>query len=123
MNHNLNYKRAIDNPLGMFILDVLRHDIIEQVPSIVKMLNNDGCIGWRDCWPQDFTEQEVVPVLESLVREGYVQVLREVESGNDVAPIPIAEANIRQDQDNLWFSLTDAGRQLWNNWEPPKSYP
>ncbi|GIW85587.1 MAG: hypothetical protein KatS3mg107_1247 [Gemmataceae bacterium] len=109
--------------LPMFILDVLRHDVIEQLSSIVKMLNNDGCIGWRNYWPHDFTEDEVAPVLRTLVEEGYVQALRENETSDEVVPISFAELNLERDQEVLWFSLTEKGRQLWNKWEPPEGYP
>ena len=118
MNTEIN---KISNQLRMFILDVLRHDVIEQVPSIIKMLNDDGGIGWRDCWPHDFSEREVLPELELLVRSGHVQVLLEQESGNEVVPIPISEADVGHNWSCLWFGLTPSGRDLWNNWVPPKS--
>lgn len=63
--------------LPMFVLDVLRHDVIENVPSIVEMLNNDGCVGWRDQWDRDFTGEDVRSVLGPLVREGLLLALRE----------------------------------------------
>lgn len=111
------------NHLPMFILDVLRHDVIEQVSSIVKMLNNDGCIGWRDCWPHDFTVSDVVPVLERLTHEGYIEALREDDSGNEVVPVPLDELDVERDKDVLWFSLTATGRKRWNEWNPPREYP
>ncbi|MCS7272492.1 MAG: hypothetical protein NZ703_15520, partial [Gemmataceae bacterium] len=87
--------------LPMFVLDVLRHDAIEQLSSIVKMLNNVGCIGWRDCWPHDFTVEEIVPVLEQLVRDGLVDVLRESEAGNEVVPVSIETVDLKRDMDIL----------------------
>ncbi len=114
---------TFETHLPMFILDVLRHDVIEQVANIVKMLNDDGCIGWRDCWPHDFSPEDVVPALRELVREGFIEPLREDESGNQVIPVPSAELNWERDHDVLWFSLTEKGRNRWSNWEPPKVYP
>lgn len=61
----------------MFVLDVLRHDEIENVPAIVRMLNDDGGIGWRDQWDRDFTEADVRSVLVPLVRDGLLLALRE----------------------------------------------
>ena len=114
---------AFASHLPMFILDVLRHDVIEQLPSIIRMLNDDGCIGWRDCWPRDFTAKEVVPVLEQLVRGGAVDVLREDESGNDVVRVSPETVDVEREVNVLWFALTPKGRERWSEWEPPKDYP
>lgn len=121
MSHNETATFA--RHLPMFILDVLRHDAIEQLSSIVKMLNNDACIGWRDCWPRDFTAEEIVPVLEQLVKEGLVDVLREDESGNEVVPISIETVDVQGEMDVLWFAMTARGRERWSEWTPPKEYP
>ena len=104
--------------LPMFILDVLRHDEAEQLRSILSLLNNAGCIGWRDCWPRDFTSEDVIPVLAELVRLGQVRLLAE-GPGDDLTPRELTEVNISQDLDKLWFELTESGRQAWAQWEPP----
>lgn len=109
---------ALDQ-LSMFILDVLRHDDVEQLSSILKLLNNDGCVGWRQFWPRDFTSEEVIPSLEGLVRSGYATVLRVGESTDELIPVPFEKLNVRSDQQSLWFALADEGRALWRQWEPP----
>lgn len=115
-----NMIAPVHDQIRMFILDVLRHDVIEQVPSILKLLNNDGGIGWREFWPHDFTVDEVVPALEGLVRAGYVRALREQGSGDQLVPVCSLELDIGRDQDTLWFELTDEGRRVWGQWEPPQ---
>jgi hypothetical protein len=107
--------------LDMFILDVLRHDDIEPMSSILKLMNNDGCIGWREFWPSDFTPDDVIPALEALVRAGYVSAWREQESVDDLLPVSVDRLDIKRDQESLWFALTEKGRALWNHWEPPQS--
>lgn len=102
--------------LRMFILDVLRHDDIENLDSILKLLNNPGCIGWRVFWPDDFVAAEVLPQLCVLAAEGKVQALRETGRGDEFEPI--AAGQIVADE-RIWFSLTDVGREAWDAWDPP----
>jgi hypothetical protein len=106
--------------IQMFILDVLRHDVIEQVTSILKLLNSDGGIGWRDLWPHDFTPSEVIPALVELVSAGYIRALREHETSDQLVEIRLSELDISRDQDILWFGLTDEGYRAWDRWEPPR---
>lgn len=102
--------------LRMFILDALRHDDIENLDSILKLLNNPGCIGWRVFWPGDFVVGEVVPQLRALATEGKVQSLRETGRGDELEPI--APDQIVTDE-RIWFALTDVGREAWDAWRPP----
>jgi hypothetical protein len=102
--------------LRMFILDVLRHDDIENLSSVLELLNNPGCIGWRVFWPDDFTANEVVPELRGLGSEGCVQAMQETGQGDELVPIPPEEITA---DDRIWFGLTDAGRKAWDAWIPP----
>ena len=120
MNRNGQITGPAQDQMSMFILDVLRHDVVEQIPSILNLLNDDGGVGWRDRWPQDFTADEIVPTLEKLVRAGLVGALREQQSGNDLSPVNVQELDVGRDQDSLWFELTDEGRRVWDRWEPPQ---
>lgn len=103
--------------LPMFVVDVLRYDI-EQVPSITKLLNNTGSIGWRKFWPHDFTDKEVVGALGRLCNEGLVEVLvydpqlKELVVGKGQ---PDFEGRLVEN----WFRLNDAGRRKWEEWRPP----
>lgn len=95
----MNANGQIDDPaldrMSMFILDVLRHDLVEQIPSILNLLNDDGCVGWHDCWPQNFTIDPIVPSLEKLVRAGFVGALREQEAGSDLPPVNLQDFRCR----------------------------
>ena len=102
--------------LRMFILDVLRHDDIENLGSILKLLNNPGCIGWRVFWPDDFVAGEIIPQLCALAAEGQVHALRETGRGDEFEPI--SPEQIVADE-RIWFALTDAGRRAWDEWNPP----
>ena len=104
--------------LDMFILDVLRHDVIEQVSSIVRLLNDRTCIGWREFWPHDFSVSEVVPSLLDLVRADLVRALREEEGKEQLVPIPCGQLNACEAEE-VWFSLTEEGRRRWEEWVPP----
>lgn len=107
----------------MFVLDVLRHDVGAQLSSILKLLNNDGCIGWREFWPHDFTSEEVIPILLSLERAGSVRALHEIipdDTGNGLAPLPVGQIT-PADCGDVWFALTARGRRLWEQWEPAVS--
>lgn len=107
--------------LTMFVLDVLRHDAVEQVSSILKLLNDPGPIGWRDFWPHDFSTQEVVPALQDLMRNGHVQAFREDGGAGELQPLAVEQAEVATDYSALWFGLTEKGRELWNGWDPPTS--
>jgi len=106
----------------MFILDVLRHDVIEPFPSILRMLNNAGCIGWREFWPHDFAADEILPELERLVQAGFLSVHRENPNGSGYLPVDAEGFSGAPDEcESLWFALTDQGRDAWDHWDPPTS--
>ena len=102
--------------LEMFVLDVLRHDELEQPASLLKMLNDRSCIGWRDHWPHDFTEHEVTAALNELIEQGKVEALIESAQG-ELATAPKVRLSIPGS--TAWFRLTPAGLAAWDQWEPP----
>jgi hypothetical protein len=105
--------------LRMFILDVLRHDVAEQVPAIVRLLNNRGCIGWRGQWPREFEADEVRSMLTELVKEGLVLVFSVDEVTECL--VPESHSNAEQQDNATWFGSSPAGNELWENWTPPVS--
>ena len=105
------------NVLEMFVLDVLQHDVAEQLPSIVRMLNNDGCIGWRKFWPHDFKSEEVTWVLRKLFVDGLIRVLREDQSTSEL--IACDPPDWESSLEPHWFGTTALGKRAWNDWEPP----
>jgi hypothetical protein len=106
-----------EESLLMFVVDVLRHDI-EPLSSVLKLLNNDGCIGWRIFWPRDFGEDEVVQALQELIRRKWVKVLEHSPRLNELAPASDG-INFASDRSNYWFLLTAEGRRAWEKWDPP----
>ena len=104
--------------LEMFVLDVLRHDDIEPFASIVRMLNDDGCIGWRDQWPHDFQTGEVQSALEDVIQQGWVEVLHENGAG-ELAPMDPGTPLKPDGLAEYWFRLTSEGRAVWGEWNPP----
>jgi hypothetical protein len=113
-----NVTPSPERQLDMFVLDVLRHDVVEQLSSVVRLLNDTTCIGWRQFWPHDFSSSEVVPALLDLERSGLVRALRETEGENQLAPIPSGQLD-SSEAEEVWFGLTEKGRRLWEEWEPP----
>lgn len=113
-----NRSETDEQLLKMFILDVLRHDVVEQIPSILKLLNNRSSLGWRGFWPHDFNADEVVPALKELIRDGAINACAEDESG-ELQPLIPEQVEAEQDEGRLWFGITEKGRKLWNQWEPP----
>ena len=113
--------RTTEDPerLRMFVLDVLQHDVAEQIDSILRLLNNTGCIGWREFWSHDFTSEEVLKAIQELLRDGLVELLREDTLRGELVSVSPSEVNIERDVATLWFGRTDRGRERWNAWEPP----
>jgi hypothetical protein len=101
----------------MFILDVMRHDEIENVPAIVNMLNDFETIGWRDHWPEDFTSSEVVGGIRELLSLKLIRALvYDGEAGRLIdsqTPVDI------EDAENVWFRITELGWQVLAQWDPP----
>jgi hypothetical protein len=105
--------------LQEFVMDVLRHDDIESVSSIVRLLNDRGCIGWRDHWPRDFTGTEVALALRELISSGFVEALREAEETDDLLALADDELDFTENHQRLWFALTKRGHDAWEAWQPP----
>ena len=113
---NCSHIQGVD--LRMFILDVLRYDI-EPLESILKLLNNDSCVGWRQFWPRDFTGAEIVPALKELIEKGYVDVYEMSADERELVPTDMARLSLEDSAGNYWYLLTDLGRRVWNEWQPP----
>ena len=104
-----------ENRLHLFILDVLRRDL-ENVQSLLNMLNDDTSIGWRDFWPRDFSEAEVVPALNDLARDGLIKQL--VEQGGELVEKQQSVVLV-SGEEAVWFQITRRGLDVWNAWRPP----
>lgn len=105
--------------LPFFVLDILRHDALEQIGNIRNMLNDRGCIGWRDHWPHDFEEKEIVAVMPQLVDRALVEAIEIDQDGTTRSWLSASDLRRRQDLGDVWFHLTEKGLALWDTWDPP----
>ena len=103
----------------MFVLDVLRHDIV-QLESVLKLLNNRGCIGWREFWPCDFTGPTVILAIKRLTEQGFVQLLTYNPDKNELEPLDSDEVLRESKWKQAWYHSTDSGFAAWHEWEPPE---
>jgi hypothetical protein len=104
--------------IEMFVIDVLRYDI-EAISSIIKLLN-DRTIGWRNFWPHDFTESEVVEALKELLPKGLVKPLGYDKSAKELVDVEVENfRDIESSIEAFWFILTEKGWEVWNNWNDP----
>jgi hypothetical protein len=101
--------------LQMFILDVLKYDI-ENVESILKLLNDRDGIGWRFAWPHDFDKQEVVCGLQNLLRMELIQALTFDDSDEALIEAKDKGAGLPENPEAYWFALTEIGRHALASW-------
>lgn len=111
--------KKMDDQLTMFIVDVMRHDEVENVDGILQLINNSTNIGWRRAWPHDFTEEEVVYGLRLLLERKLVRPLIYSEETNQIVDwrgrgLPTLDIK------NLWFRITELGWNAWERWQPPE---
>lgn len=100
----------------MFILDILRHDAMENVPALVSMLNDDsGTTGWRDHWPRDFSNVDVANALIGLLHHGLVSVTEDTSTPGPTMDDAQGAASV----DAIWFAITQKGRRTLRSWRPP----
>lgn len=103
--------------LDYFVLDTLANDI-EDLDSILRLLNSPTELGWRDQHPEPFEREEILPSLVRSIRRGLIEACAYsdeeralVGAGMKVVP--------DGDFDSLWFRLTPQGRMVLDSWEPP----
>lgn len=119
MTTGITNENDIDvSQLGMFVIDVLRYDV-ETLSSILKLLNDDGCIGWRFAWPHNFTKKEVTDALEELLRKGLVLPLHEDKELKELVPLQQEQDIWIEGIDAIWFDITKKGWDMWHKWDDP----
>ncbi|HUG39509.1 MAG TPA: hypothetical protein VMM12_03435 [Longimicrobiales bacterium] len=102
------------------VLDALANDL-ESLEDILRILNSDTELGWRDIHPDAFGRDEVVTAILRGIQDGNISPCEYSEAkgalvdreGNTLpADVPI---------DDLWFRLTPRGRTILNNWDVPEA--
>jgi hypothetical protein len=102
--------------LDYYVLDSLVNDL-EAIEDILRMLNSDSALGWRDLHPKPFTRDEIVPGLARLIKEELILAYVLDQSGKALVQLG---AKVLPDGiwDDAWFSLTPRGRVVHGNWNP-----
>lgn len=100
----------------LYVLDALANDI-EDLDSILRMLNSDTALGWTTEWGRPFQREELVEALRRLSAKDYVQVLVLAPDGKSLEPLP-AKALPPGNYQDAYFSLTERGRLVHRNWDP-----
>ncbi len=100
----------------MYVLDALANDV-EDLESILRMLNSDTDLSWHDEWGRSFTRSDIVSALSRLIRRDFVQVFardQEAKSIEKIARRTMPPANY----DDVYFGMTERGRIVHSNWGP-----
>ncbi len=100
----------------MYVLDSLANDI-EDLDSILRMLNRDSALGWQQDWGREFIREEIVQALSRLIREDLVQVFVLAPGGKSLEEWP-AKSLPPGDYGDVYFGLTSRGRLVHANWHP-----
>lgn len=100
----------------LYVLDALANDI-EDLDSILRMLNSDSSLGWAAEWGRPFQRGELVEALSRLVAKNNVQVLVLAPDGKSLESLSSTALPPGSYQD-AYFSLTDRGRLVHRNWDP-----
>lgn len=100
----------------MYVLDTLANDV-EDMDSILRMLNSDTDLGWRKEWGRDFKRDDVVAALSRLIRHDFVNVLIPDEQSKSIREIA-RRAMPPGSYDEAYFGITERGRLAHSNWNP-----
>jgi hypothetical protein len=111
--------------IRMYVADALQDDDIENVGSILRMLNA-GDDSWEAARGRPFTIAEVRDALEQLIADGFVTPCAEQPPLEGCRPIPADQVSTKVSWDELWFHLEVAGRNAVRRWwetEARDKYP
>lgn len=100
----------------LYVLDSLANDI-ENLESILRMLNSNTSLGWAAEWGCPFQRGELVEALSRLVAKNYVQVLVLASDSKSLESLSSTALPPGSYQD-AYFALTDRGRLVHRNWDP-----
>ena len=112
--------------IRMCVADVLQDDEIEDIASILRLLNFPGDPSWRASRGAAFAEAEVREALGALIAEGLVTPCAELPPSGDCGPIPVEQVGGEHPWADLWFHLEMAGREAVRDWwesEGEAKYP
>jgi len=100
----------------LYVLDSIADDA-EDIDAILRMLNSDTAIGWRQTWGRPFERDEVVESLSRLVTADFARVLVLTSDGKGLMELPPKQLP-PGNYDDVWFAMTPHGRIVHSNWRP-----
>ena len=100
----------------MYVLDALADDV-EDLESILRVLNSDSAIGWHRQWGRHFTTADVVASLTRLIAADRVRVSVLSVDGKWLEELPATQFPPAAFGE-AWFALTPHGRIVHATWEP-----
>lgn len=100
----------------MYVLDSLANDV-EDLESILRILNSDTSIGWHKQWGRQFDRAEIVQSLTRLIKADSVRVSVLTPDGKWLQELALRELPAGS-FDDAWFALTPHGRIVHTNWQP-----
>ena len=100
----------------LYVMDSLANDI-EDLESILRMLNSDTVLGWHKEWGREFERAEIVEALSRMIRDDMVRVYV-FAAGNKVLEEAPPRSLPPASYDDVYFGLTPRGRLVHQNWEP-----
>ncbi|GIW86674.1 MAG: hypothetical protein KatS3mg108_0998 [Isosphaeraceae bacterium] len=112
--------------IRMCVADVLQDDDIENIDSILRMLNFPDEPSWRASRGAAFTDAEVREALRGLMADGLVTPYVEHPPSGQCVPIPVDDVDTQYPWDTLWFHLEPEGRDAVRRWwetEGGQKYP
>lgn len=102
--------------LDLYVLDAVADDI-EDLEGILRILNSEAAIGWKDEWGRLFEREELVTALSRLVRKDAVRVLVLSDDGKYLTDWPRG-ALPPTSYGDVYFAMTERGRLMHASWEP-----
>src|SRR5260370_41556437 len=110
----------------MCVADVVQDDAIENVESILRLLNHPYASSWRATRGTAFTEQEVRAALGHLITAGLVTPCAERSPSAECSPLSSSHVGTEYPWATLWFHLETTGREAVHGWwesEGQAKYP
>jgi hypothetical protein len=111
--------------IKMSVADVMQDDDIENLDSILRMLNHEDD-SWRAARGREFTPVEVIGALGQLIFDGLVTPCADQPPLPGCCPIPDDQDWEETASNELWFHLEPAGREAVRQWwatEGSRKYP
>ena len=101
--------------IRMCVADAMQDDEIENIASVLRILNNDSESSWRAARGKEFSMTEVTAAVRELLAAGMITPCAELPSG-DCSPIPIEQVEAVLSIESLWFHLEQSGRHAVQQW-------